>query len=186
LRRYHESEIAYRQTIRAFSGIIEVAGFSASGHAAGTADIATGMSRLAGLAPGRVDRLEQAALLHDVGLITLSDPGVASAGHTDEDIAVWGAAIIAEADELGDVADIVRSHARQYRQRGEETDRTVSTEARFLKAASAYDRTIRSQGASPSEALEFLHLNTSYDFDPAALRVLRRFLVGRGELADTS
>jgi hypothetical protein len=177
LRRYYDAERTYRQTIEALSRITEITGLSAPGHGAATARLAGGIARMRGLHPRTVDVIERSALLHEVGLMTLADPAVAASAHSEAELAAWGAAIIATATELEPVAEVVRRHALPYRRRGQESDSTVPLESRIVRTAGAYDRAVRAQGATPNEALEFLHLNTAYDFDPDVLRTLRRYLI---------
>ena len=98
--RYHSTKVTYGQTIRALAQIPEVAGLAPAGHSSRTADLAVAIAQEMGLHPNRVIELEYAALMHDVGRITLNEPAIVKAGFTDEDIARWGSQIIAEAPHI--------------------------------------------------------------------------------------
>ena len=170
----------YGQMIRALSRLPEVAGLSADGHAAGTAMLAGTMARGMGMRPADVTNLEYAALLHDIGRITVEDP----ADQPDSaDLARWGAEIIRQAPYLAVVADHVEQHDSPYRRPGEADDAGVGIEARIIKVASAYDRAHRIHELEPVEALEVLHRSSAYDFDPAVVARLRAVLRRSGRLS---
>jgi len=170
----------YGQMIRALSRLPEVAGLSPEGHAAGTAMLAGTMARGMGMRPEEVTNLEYAALLHDIGRITVEDPSDESDG---SDLARWGAEIIRQAPYLAAVADHVEHHDAPYRRPGEADDSTVGIEARIIKVAGAYDRAHRVHDLAPVEALEVLHRRTAYDFDPAVVARLRAVLRRSGRLS---
>ncbi|MGB9359078.1 MAG: HD domain-containing protein, partial [Acidimicrobiia bacterium] len=123
--RYHSTRITYGQMIRALAQIPEVADLAPRGHSSRTADLAVAMAREIGLHPNEVTELEYSALMHDVGRITLTEPAILKAGYTDEDIARWGAQIIAEAPYLQEVSQYVRVQHNPYRRPGEAKDPDV-------------------------------------------------------------
>ena len=170
----------YGQMIGALSRLPEVAGLSPDGHAAGTAMLASTMARGMGMHPEDVTRLEYAALLHDIGRITVED--TADEPET-ADLARWGAEIIRQAPYLEVVADHVEHHDSPYRRPGEEDDASVGLESRIIKVAGAYDRAHRIHQMEPVEALEVLHRRTAYEFDPAVVARLRAVLRRSGRLS---
>jgi len=181
--RYHSTKITYGQTIRALAQIPEVAGLAPGGHATRTADYSIAIARELGLHPNDVAELEYAALMHDVGRITLSEPAILKAGYTDEDLARWGAQIIAEAPYLSHVAELVEQQYEPYRTPGVEIDPDVPTSSKIIKVASAYDQSVNEDHLSPIEALEEIHRGSAYDFDPRIGASLRRVLSHRGLIA---
>ena len=181
--RYHSTRITYGQMIRALAQIPEVADLAPRGHSARTADLAVSMAREIGLHPNEVIELEYAALMHDVGRITLTEPAILKAGYTDEDIARWGAQIIAEAPYLQEVSQYVRVQHNPYRRPGEAKDPDVPMISKIIKVASAYDQSVHEVHLSPLEALERIHRGSAYDFDPEVSGSLRRVLVQRGVVA---
>jgi hypothetical protein len=169
----------YGQMIRALSKLPEVAGLSPEGHAANTAMLAATMARGMGMHPDDVTQLEYAALLHDIGRITVEDPADEPAS---SDLARWGAEIIRQAPYLAQVADYVEQHDDPYRRPGEAHDAGVGIEARIIKVAGAYDRAHRIHEMEPVEALEVLHRRTAYDYDPEIVARLRAVLRRSGRL----
>ncbi len=180
--RYHSTRVTYGQTIRALSQIPEVAGLAPLGHSTRTADLAVAVAQELGLHPNDVVELEYAALMHDVGRITLNEPAILKAGYTDEDIARWGAQIIAEAPYLHQVSALVEQQHRPYRSPGVEIDPDVPMASKIIKVASAYDQAQVELGLSPVEALERIHQGSAYEFDPAVAASVRRVLVYRGDI----
>lgn len=170
----------YGQMIRALSRLPEVAGLSPDGHAAATAMLAGTMGRGFGMHPDDVVRLEYAALLHDIGRITVED---ATEEPDSSDLARWGAEIIRQSPYLASVADHVEQHDSAYRRPGEGDDASVGLEARIIKVAGTYDRARRVHEMEPIEALEVLHRRTAYDFDPAVVARLRAVLRRSGRLS---
>lgn len=120
--------------------------------------------------------------MHDVGRITLNEPAILKAGYTDEDIARWGAQIIAEAPYLAKVSTLVEGQHRPYRSPGIEIDPDVPMQSKIIKACSAYDHAHVELGLSPVESLERIHQGSTYEFDPQVAASLRRVLVFRGEI----
>src|SRR5690606_37433260 len=96
-RRFQETKSTYRQTIRALAQIPEVAGLNLAGHSDRTAELAVAMAKELGLSPEEVEDVEFAALMHDIGHITLNDPMVVAQGWSEEGLARWGAVLIAGA-----------------------------------------------------------------------------------------
>jgi len=180
--RYHSTRTTYGQTIRALAQIPEVAGLAPAGHATRTADLAVAVAREMGLHPNDVIELEYAALMHDVGRITLNEPAIVKAGYTEEDIARWGSQIIAEAPHLEHVSTLVAQQHRPYRSPGVEMDPDVPVASKIIKVASAYDQARTELGLSPIESLERIHQGSAYEYDPHIGSSLRRVLVMRGEV----
>lgn len=175
--RYHGTKVTYSQTIRALARIPEAAGLAPDGHAVRATDIAMAMGRELGLAPREASDLEFAALMHDIGRITLNEPAILKAGYSDEDIARWGAEIVREAPYLNRVATIIRQQHQPYRRPGEAVDEELPLSSKVIRVASAYDQATREMGLGPLEAIETLHRGAAYDFDPEVVKALRRALI---------
>jgi hypothetical protein len=180
--RYHSTRVTYGQTIRALAQIPEVAGLAPAGHSTRTADLAVAIAQELGLHPKQVVELEYAALMHDVGRITLNEPAIVKAGFTDEDIARWGSQIIAEAPYLQTVSTLVAQQHRPYRSPGIEVDPDIPIGSKIIKVASAYDQARTELKLSAIESLERIHQGSAYEFDPQVGSSLRRVLVFRGEI----
>ncbi len=181
-KRFQDTKTTYRQTIRALARIPEVSGLGVDGHADRTTDMATAIAKGIGLGPVQVEEVEYAALMHDIGRVSLSEPQVIRMGYTDDDIARWSAEIIAESPYVESVADKVRQQYEPYRRPGEQTDPDISLVSRIIKVAAAYDWKVHRDGMSPLNALEELHAGAAYEYDPAMVATLRRILDRRGVL----
>ena len=179
--RYVDARKTYAQTMRSLARIPEVAGHSQAGHAARTADLAVGVAAELGLRPRDVDTVEYAALLHDIGRISLNEPSVLRMGFTDGDIAKWGSEIVGETSYLSEVSDVVLRQHEPYRNPGMESNVDVPIAAKIVKVCSAYDESTHELGFSPLESMEKLHRGSVYDYDPEVVAVLRRLLERRGE-----
>jgi hypothetical protein len=178
--RYLEARRTYGQTIRALSRIPEVAGLALEGHSDRTSSLAVETAQDLGLTPGEVTDVRYAALMHDIGRITLNEPSILRRGFTDEDIARWGAEIVAESPYLATVAGLVARQHEPYRRPGEQRDPSLPTASKIIKAASAYDHATMELGFSPLEGLEVLHRGAAYDYDPDVVVAVRRVLERRG------
>jgi hypothetical protein len=177
--RFFDTRTTYGQTIQALSRIPEVAGLSPEGHGRRVADLSLAIAQKLGLGPRQITELEYAALMHDVGRVTLNEPSILKAGFTDEDIARWGSEIVAEAPYLEHVATLVREQHHPYRRPGEERDLELPIESKIIRAASAFDHATTDLGFPTLEAVEVLHRGAAYDFDPQVVWALRRVLQGR-------
>lgn len=181
-KRFQETKVTYKQTIRALARIPEVSGLGVDGHADRTTQIATSIAKEMGLGPTEVERVEYAGLMHDIGRVSLNEPQVLKMGYTDDDIARWSAEIIAESPYLEHVAEHVRNQYDSFRKPGEADDPQVSVISRIVKVSAAYDWKVYRERLSPLEALEALHAGAAYDYDPDVVASLRRLLEGRGVL----
>lgn len=178
--RYLEARRTYGQTIRALSRIPEVAGLALEGHSDRTSALAVEAAQDLGLTPSEVTEVRYAALMHDIGRITLNEPSILRRGFTDEDIARWGAEIVAESPYLERVSGLVARQHEPYRRPGEQRDPSLPTASKIIKAASAYDHATKELGFSPLESLEVLHRGAAYDYDPDVVVAVRRVLERRG------
>lgn len=175
--RYKEVRRTYGQTIRALARIPEVAGLSPLGHSDRVAALAVEIANDIGLPPDEVEEVEFAAMLHDIGRITLNEPSIIKMGYTEADLARWGSEVIAEAEYLSDVADHVRNQHQPYRQPGQSRDPSLSIASKIIKTASAYDHAVHELGYGTLEALEVLHRGAAYDYDPDVVGSIRRVVL---------
>ncbi len=112
-RRYAGIRATYLQTVRSLSRVTEVAGYVEEGHSQRVSRLAVAIGRVLGMTEPDLLALEYAALMHDIGQLSLRDPipGGATllAPRADQErIAELGADIIREAGVLDDVAELVR------------------------------------------------------------------------------
>lgn len=177
-RRYAGIRATYLQTIRALSRVTEVGGYVESGHSRRVSRLAVAVARQLGMAePDRL-RLEYAALMHDIGQLSLRDPipggaTVLAPSQQQRRIAELGAEVIRQTGVLDEVAEVVRRQADPYCPDG--VDHTLPLASRIIKAAGAYDDMVGSSSDSDRQAaaLERLRLDT-LEYDPTVVEALAR------------
>lgn len=205
-RRFAAVRTTYRQTIRALAQVTEVSGYVARGHGRRVTALAVEMARELGLPESQLVDLEYAALLHDIGQLSLTEP--IPAGSTlvvppaeRQRVAALGADVIKTTGVLDWVAAIVARQADPYRRHREPPDPTLPIESRIIKAASAFDDVVtglsRNRGAGAdgttaaddikaidpelaADAMERLRLGMAYEYDPRVVDALHAVLARHG------
>jgi putative nucleotidyltransferase with HDIG domain len=173
----------YLQTIRALSRVPEMAGYTQEGHSRRVAELCVEIARELGVEEQEINEIEYAALLHDIGRVSMPDPGEAL-GTSSLELALTGAGIVRETGHFPRVADMIEHQYEPYRRRGEDTNRVLPLGGKIIKVASAYDDLTHpgtSVGLSTWDVLEKLHLGMAYEFDPNIIQALTRVLEKRGE-----
>jgi len=178
-RRYATIQATYLQTIRSLSKVTEVGGYTETGHSRRVAALAVQVGEEMGMGERDLDDLEYAALMHDIGQLSLSEPipGGATTMVSPLDqrqIAELGAEVIRQAGVLDYVATIVERQSDPYRPRRGELDTDLPLESRIIKAVNAYDDLVGASLESDRklQALERLALGTDREFDPAVVDTL--------------
>jgi hypothetical protein len=186
VRRYATVRATYRQTIRALSRLTEIGGYTEVGHAARVAQLSTAIGRDLGLSEREVLDLEYAALLHDIGQVSLTAPiprgaTVMAAPADQRRIAHDGAEIVRQTGVLDTVAQILEAQTTPYRQ-VREFDEVLPVASRIIKVANAYeDFAGERPGPSRREsAMERINLGLGYEYDPAVVDSLARVLGRNG------
>ncbi|ARF57331.1 HD domain-containing protein [Streptomyces gilvosporeus] len=178
-RRFAAVRTTYRQTVASLARATEIAGCTPPGHARRVAALGRAVGRELGLGATDLDILEHAALLHDIGRLSLPDPlpaGSAAPLPPDRQrrIALLGGAVVRQTGAPPQVAAIVERQADPYR------DQPVT--ARIVRTVTAYADLAR-QTAPPGgalRALERLRLSTAHDHDPRVVEALARVLAAAG------
>ncbi|MGH3150429.1 MAG: HD-GYP domain-containing protein [Streptosporangiaceae bacterium] len=119
-RRYAGIRATYLQTVRALAKVTEIGGYVEPGHSERVSRLAVAIGRELGIHEPQLLELEYAALMHDIGQLSLHDPipGGATVLVSRQDqqrIAELGADVIQQAQVLGSVAEIVRRQNEPYR-----------------------------------------------------------------------
>lgn len=172
--RYAAVRTTYRQTIESLARATEVAGYTPQGHARRVAGLSRAVGRDLGLTRAELVVLEHAALMHDIGQLSLVDPvpeGATAALPAVEQrrIALLGGAVVRQTGVPADVAVVVERQADPYR------DQPLT--ARIVRTANAYDEMARKEGpGGPLTALERLRLATGHDHQPEVVESLARVL----------
>jgi hypothetical protein len=112
-RRYAGIRATYLQTVRSLARVTEVAGYVEAGHSHRVSRLAVSVGRGLGMPEPDLLALEYAALMHDIGQLSLRDPIPGGAtvlvSAADQDrIAELGADVISVAGVLDHVAELVR------------------------------------------------------------------------------
>ena len=173
-RRYAGIRATYLQTVRSLARVTEVAGYVEAGHSRRVSRLAVAVGRGLGLAEPELLALEYAALMHDIGQLSLRDPIPGGAtllvGPDDrERIAKLGADVIRKARVLNDVAELVQYQSRPARG----NDPVPPLGSMIIKAANAFDdmvggSTDRNRSAA---ALERMRLDP-VEYDAGVVAVL--------------
>jgi hypothetical protein len=182
LRRYAGIRATYLQTVRALARTPEVGGYVETGHSARVSQLAVAIGRELGLAEAALLELEYAALMHDIGQLSLRDPvpgGATVLVARDEQrrIAEYGAEVIQQARVLDSVADIVRRQSDPCRPADRSEPPPLSS--RIIRAANAYDDLVGTS-TDPSRAVaavERLRLDTASEYDPRVVEALSQLVI---------
>ena len=99
LRRYAGIRATYLQTVRALARVTEIGGYVETGHSARVSRLAVAIGRELGMPEAALLELEYAALMHDIGQLSLRDPvpggaTVLVAREEQRRIAEYGAEVI--------------------------------------------------------------------------------------------
>ena len=173
----------YLQTIGALSRVPEMAGYTQPGHSRRVAQLAKEIAAELGVSQQEIDEIEYAALLHDIGRVSIPDPQDAQDASKLE-LALTGAGIVRETGHFPRVADMIERQNEPYRRRGEDANPELALGAKIIKVCSAFDDMTRpgaTLGLSTWDVLERLHLGMAYEYDPAVIQALTRVLEKRGE-----
>ncbi|MET7288276.1 metal-dependent phosphohydrolase [Streptomyces sp. NPDC005573] len=174
LRRCAAVRATYRQTITSLARATEIAGCTPAGHAHRVAALSTAVGRDLGLSGPELTVLEYAALMHDIGRLSLVDPVPAGATADLPEpqrrrIALLGGAVVRQTGVDGAVAVVVERLADPYREQ--------PVAARIVRAVNAYEEKTRDAGpGGPLRALAELRLATAADYAPEVVEALARVL----------
>ena len=184
-RRYAGIRATYLQTVRALARVTEIGGYVETGHSARVSRLAVSIGRELGMPEPALLELEYAALMHDIGQLSLRDPIPGGATVLVEQaeqrqIAEYGAEVIAEARVLDAVAEIVRRQSEPYRDvtSGSAGADGPPLSSRIIRAANAFDDLVGSsvESSRAVAAVERLRLDTAAEYDPRVVDALGRLI----------
>ncbi|MFB7465585.1 HD-GYP domain-containing protein [Streptomyces sp. NPDC056224] len=169
----------YRQTITSLARATEIAGYTPPGHSRRVAALSCAVGRELGLSERELTVLEYAALMHDIGQLSLVDPvpdGATARLPAAEArrIAELGGEVARRTGVSAAVAVVVERQADPYREQ--------PVAARIVRAVNAYDDLSggnRHPGGSLA-ALEQLRLGTGHAYQPEVVEGLARVLARGG------
>jgi len=144
------------------------------------------VGRELGLAEQQLLELQYAALIHDIGQLSLPDPipGGATVLVSPDDqrqIAELGAEVIEQANMLDSVAEIVRRQSDPCRDQDTASPGPPPLSSRIIRAVNAFDDLVGTSvnPARATEVVERLRLDTSAEYDPRVVEALARVVARR-------
>ncbi len=187
VRRQSAIRRTYRQTIRTLSRLTELGGYTEVGHASRVAALSMSMGHELGMSERDMLDLEYAALLHDIGQVSLTEPipggaTVLAAPADQRRIAHDGAEIVRQTGVLDKVAVILEAQTTPYVQ-VREFGEVLPLSSRIIKVCNAYDDLAGSNPgpARRDAAIERIHLGLGYEYDPRVVDALVRALAHRDQ-----
>jgi hypothetical protein len=182
VRRQSAVRRTYGQTIRTLSRLTEFGGYTEPGHASRVAELCRAMGQHLGMSERDVLDLEYAALLHDIGQVSLAEPipggaTVLAAPADQRRIAHDGAEIVRQTGVLDKVATILEAQTTSYRH-VRELGEDLPLASRIIKVCNAYDDMAGSHPtpARRGAAMERINLGLGYEYDPRVVDALVRVL----------
>lgn len=180
-RRHAEVRRTYLETVRALSRVTEVGGYVENGHSRRVSQLSHGIACELGLAEAELLELEYAALMHDIGQLSLREPiaggaTVLASPREQRRIAELGSAIIRETGVLDNVAETVRRQCEPLAGDGDEGVPPLGS--RIIKVANAFDDLVGENGDAERRAavLERLRMDTDSEYDPRVVDALASVL----------
>ncbi|MGW0809614.1 HD-GYP domain-containing protein [Nonomuraea sp. NPDC002799] len=180
-RKYAGIRATYLQTVRALSRVTEVGGYVEPGHSRRVSRLAVAIGRELGMAEPELLELEYAALMHDIGQLSLRDPIPGGATVLTEPeqarrIAELGAEVIRQTGVLDRVAEVVRRQCDAI-----SDDPPLSS--RIIKVANAYDDLVgpSTDRDRAGAALERVRVSAGSAYDPHVIDALGR-VIDRGRV----
>jgi len=176
-RRYAGIRATYLQTVRSLARVTEVGGYVESGHSRRVAKLAVSVGRELGMPEPELLNLEYAALMHDIGQLSLLEPipggaTVLVSAANQNRIAELGAEVIRQAGVLDRVAELVR--CQSWPSHGHDPEPPIGS--RIIRAANAFDDLVggSSDRDRSAAALERLRLDTAAEYDPGVVEALSK------------
>jgi hypothetical protein len=182
VRRQSAIRRTYGQMIRTLSRLTEFGGYTEPGHASRVAELSRAIGQQLGMSEREVLDLEYAALLHDIGQVSLTEPipggaTVLAAPADQRQIAHDGAEIVRQTGVLDNVAVILEAQTTSYRQ-VRELGEDLPLASRIIKVCNAYDDMAGSRPipGRRDAAMERINLGLGYEYDPRVVDALVRVL----------
>jgi len=162
--RYAGLKDAYADTVRSLVGALEAKDPYTRGHSERVSRYAVHLGQAMNLSPREIERLEYAALLHDIGKLGVSSAVLTKPGKLDDDEMqsikdhpARGAAMVERIPPLRDLSNAVHQHHEWFDGNGY-PDRVlgnaVSLSARILSVADSYDAMTTTRSYRPALSRE--------------------------------
>ncbi len=184
-RRYAGIRATYLETVRALSRMTEVGGYVEGGHSRRVSRLAVAVGRELGMNEPELLELEYAALMHDIGQLSLRDP---IPGGATVLVSLGRPAAHRRARRRRDTPGRRPGPGRGYRRQTERAragpGASPPVASRIIRAANAFDDLVGSSADRDraSAALERLRLDTASEYDPGVIEALSK-VAGRRALS---
>ena len=185
-RKFTHIQDTYLQTIRALSRVTEVGGYTEAGHARRVSRLAVSVGIEMGLSERDVRELEYAALMHDIGQLSLEEPipggsTLMTSSVSAREIAGLGSSVIKQTGVLDHVAEVVQRQADPYYPGHGQYDDSIPIESRIIRACNDYDDLVGGSVESDRilHAVERLHMGITSEYDPRVVDTLTRIVKRR-------
>ena len=180
----------YFETIKALSNAVEAKDEYTKGHSYRVAQYAVGIAQEMGLTYEVVDKINTAAILHDIGKIGISDTILNKPDNLSDEEYMRiqnhpeiGAKILFEVDFLKDVAEIIKHHHERYDGKGYPLHlegNNIPLEASILAVADAYDamtsdRAYR-KAMNSTIAYKIIIKESGKQFDPRVVESFMKYM----------
>lgn len=171
-----------RQTVAALARLTEVAGYNRAGHSRQVAQLCRLVGMRLGLSARQLIVLEEAALLHDIGQVSLDRPipdgATTEAAPLDQrSIAAAGAGIVRRTGRMESVATLLDEQATPYHMEVIEGAQ-IPLGSRIIKVCNAYVDHLAGEPGRHALAVERLYLGLGYEYDPQVIDALLTELGG--------
>jgi hypothetical protein len=174
-RRYAGIRATYLQTVRALAQVTEVGGYVESGHSRRVSRLALAIGRELGMPEPDLLNLEYAALMHDIGQLSLVEPipGGATLLVSQAQarrIAEYGAEVIRQTGVLDAVAELVRWQWLP----ASGGLRTPPLGSKVIRVANAFDDLVGGSADRDrtAAAIDRLNLAAEAEYDPLVVAAL--------------
>ena len=195
-RLYEKLERSYMSTIVTLSGIAEAKDFYTDKHMKDIAEYSVDIARKLGLSEADVENIRMAALLHDLGKITVPDDILKKPGRlSEEEMEVirkhpaHGAKMIESIEPMKDAREIIRHHHEYYDGSGYPDGlrgQDIPLGARIIGVADAFDAMTSNRPyrkALPMDkVIKELKDFSGIQFDPDIVEILISILREKGIL----
>lgn len=186
LRRYAAVRATYQQTIRALSRVTDLAGYTEPEHAQRVCRLSLAIGRELSMSEPALLDLEYAALLHDIGQLSLTDPipGGATVLLDAEQagrIAALGADVVRQTKVLGRAAEIIECQTRSYCPAAPVAPAgldVIRLSGSIIRVANAYDDLVGGSN-DPDRQLAAVHrirVGLATEYDPKVVEALTRLI----------
>lgn len=177
-RKYAGIRATYLQTVRALARVTEIGGYVQPGHCDRVSQLAVAVGRRLGMTEPELVELRYAALMHDIGQLSLPDPipggaTVLVSSQQRRRIAALGAEVVREAKLLDSVAEIVRRQGDPCPVGAAGGD-LPPLGSRIIRAAGVYDDLVGASAEPARTAAAVAHLRSGCgrEYDPNVVAAL--------------